>query len=39
VQGRLERVGVNKALARAGAREGDLVHIGGFTFTYEPDSA
>ncbi|HUQ40553.1 MAG TPA: GTPase ObgE [Acidimicrobiales bacterium] len=37
VQGRLKRLGVDKALARAGAREGDLVHIGGFTFTYEPD--
>ncbi len=38
VQHRLSRVGVVRALARAGARQGDIVHIGGFTFTYEPDS-
>ena len=37
VQGRLKSLGVDKALARAGARDGDLVHVGGFTFTYEPD--
>ena len=37
VQQRLKRLGVDRALARAGAREGDLVHIGGFTFEYEPD--
>ena len=37
VQGRLKRLGVDRALARAGAREGDLVHIGGFTFEYEPN--
>ena len=37
VQHRLKRLGVDRALARAGAREGDLVHIGGFTFEYEPD--
>ncbi len=37
VQGRLKRLGVDRALARAGAREGDVVHIGGFTFEYEPD--
>ena len=36
-QHRLKQLGVNKALARAGAREGDLVHIGAFTFEYEPD--
>ncbi|MDQ3758317.1 MAG: GTPase ObgE [Actinomycetota bacterium] len=36
VQQRLKRLGVDRALARAGAREGDLVHIGGFTFEYEP---
>ncbi len=35
---RLKRLGVDQALARAGAREGDLVHIGGHTFTYEPDA-
>jgi GTP-binding protein len=37
VQHRLRRLGVDRALARAGAREGDLVHIGGFTFEYQPD--
>jgi len=36
-QGRLRSLGVDRALARAGAREGDLVHIGAFTFEYEPD--
>jgi GTP-binding protein len=37
VQERLKRLGVDRALARAGAREGDVVHIGGFTFEYEPE--
>jgi GTP-binding protein len=37
VQKRLKRLGVDRALSRAGARPGDLVHIGGFTFTYETD--
>ena len=37
VQHRLKKLGVDRALARAGARDGDLVHIAGFTFTYEPD--
>ncbi len=36
-QHRLERLGVNKALRRAGVAEGDLVHIGDFAFDYEPD--
>jgi GTP-binding protein len=36
-QHRLRRLGVDRALARAGARQGDLVRIGGFTFEYEPD--
>jgi GTP-binding protein len=36
-QQRLRRLGVNRALARAGAREGDVVRIGGFAFEYEPD--
>ena len=36
---RLKRLGVDQALARAGATEGDLVHIGGHTFTFEPDGA
>ena len=34
---RLKKLGVDQALARAGAREGDLVHIGGLTFTYDED--
>ncbi|MGH9129944.1 MAG: Obg family GTPase CgtA, partial [Acidimicrobiales bacterium] len=38
VQRRLRRLGVDRALARAGAHEGDLVHVGGFSFTYEHDS-
>lgn len=37
VQRRLRRLGVDRALARAGAHDGDVVHIGGFSFTYEPD--
>src|SRR5436305_3047650 len=37
VQHRLKSLGVDRALARAGAREGDIVHIGAFTFEYEPD--
>ena len=37
VQHRLRRLGVDRALARAGAREGDLVTVGGFTFEYQPD--
>jgi len=38
VQGRLRRLGVDRALARAGAREGDVVTVGGFTFEYQPDT-
>lgn len=34
-QGRLRRLGVDKALRRAGVKEGDVVHIGGLSFTYE----
>jgi GTP-binding protein len=36
-QQRLRRLGVHRALARAGARRGDLVRIGGLAFEYEPD--
>ncbi len=34
VQDRLKRLGVDRALARAGAADGDTVHIGAFTFEY-----
>jgi GTP-binding protein len=34
---RLRRLGVGKALARAGAAEGDIVHIGAHSFEYEPE--
>ena len=37
VQGRLRRLGVDRALARAGARDGDLVHIGDLSFTWYRD--
>jgi GTPase len=37
VQRRLRRLGVDRALARAGARAGDDVRIGGLTFTYRED--
>jgi GTP-binding protein len=37
VQRRLRRLGVDRALAGAGARSGDLVRIGSFSFEYEPD--
>ena len=37
VQQRLERLGVNKALAKAGARDGEIVHIAGFSFEYQED--
>jgi GTP-binding protein len=35
--GRLRRLGVDRALARAGAAPGDTVHIGRLSFTYESD--
>jgi GTP-binding protein len=38
VQGRLRRLGVDRALVRAGVAEGDTVHIGSFSFDYEPDA-
>ncbi|MCU1499353.1 MAG: Obg family GTPase CgtA [Acidimicrobiales bacterium] len=34
VQERLKRLGVDKALAKAGAQDGDPVHIGKFSFDY-----
>ena len=36
-QGRLRGLGVDRALARSGARSGDRVRIGGFEFDYEPE--
>ena len=36
-QERLRRIGVNRALTRAGARQGDRVRIGRFEFDWEPD--
>lgn len=36
-QGRLRSLGVDKALARAGARPDDRVRIGTFEFDYQPD--
>jgi GTP-binding protein len=35
---RLKAIGVDKALARAGARDGDTVHIGRLTLEYEEDA-
>jgi len=34
---RLKRLGVTRALQRAGAQEGDVIHIGAFSFDYVPD--
>jgi GTP-binding protein len=39
VRDRLKRLGVDKALARAGAREGDVVRIGKMTLEYSDDTA
>ena len=36
-QRRLRRLGVDRALQRAGARPGDTVRIGGLVFEWEPD--
>ena len=36
-QGRLDRLGVNKALRKAGVAEGDIVRIGTFAFEYQED--
>jgi len=35
IQDRLKKLGVDKALAKAGASEGDIVHIGAFSFEYQ----
>jgi len=37
VQHRLRRLGVERALVRAGVREGDVVHLGALSFTYQRD--
>lgn len=37
VQERLRRLGVDKALAKAGASDGEIVHIAGFSFEYQRD--
>jgi len=37
VQDRLKRLGVDKALAKAGAADGDVVRIGTFSFDYQDD--
>jgi len=37
VDERLKRLGVGRALTRAGATPGDVVWVGEFSFTYEPD--
>jgi len=37
VQERLRRLGVERALVRAGVHEGDTVHLGALTFTYHRD--
>ncbi len=39
VRDRLKRLGVDKALSRAGAREGDTVRIGKMTLQYTDESA
>ncbi len=35
---RLDSLGANKVLARAGAASGDIVRVGDFEFEYEPDN-
>jgi GTP-binding protein len=34
---RIRRLGIDRALARAGANDGDVVHIGALSFEYEDD--
>lgn len=36
-QERLKKLGVNRKLARAGAKQGDTVYLGGLSFEYEED--
>jgi GTP-binding protein len=36
-QHRLGSLGVDKALAHAGAKDGDIVHVGSFSFEYQAD--
>ncbi len=38
VQGRLRRLGVERALVRAGVRDGDVVHLGALSFTYQREA-
>jgi GTP-binding protein len=38
IDARMKRLGVDKALARAGAQPGDVVRVGAFSFEYEPDA-
>ena len=37
VDHRLKRMGVDKALTRAGAAPGDVIYVGRFSFEYQPD--
>ena len=37
MRARLKKIGVNRALVRAGVRIGDVVHIGDFSFEYEEE--
>jgi GTP-binding protein len=37
VQARLRRLGVERALVKAGVRDGDFVRVGELAFTYHPD--
>jgi GTP-binding protein len=34
---RFEKIGVGRALSHAGAKSGDIVWVGSFSFDYEPD--
>jgi GTPase len=39
VRHRLQKLGVDRALERAGVREGDTVHIGDMDFEYQPEGS